>query len=81
MSLQCELKALFGVATVHEATTLPVTPIQPIQARRVATMAARLHNQPAQTQRYLVNCLPDGDRLLLCRWIMDKNLPDDLMRQ
>ena len=71
--IERELKALFGPDTLRECWTVPAD-IRAGQAQRVAILADRLSNTGApQAQRGLLEAMEPADRLLLCRWLADRD--------
>jgi hypothetical protein len=67
-----ELKALFGSDTLQECWTV-TTDIRAGQAKRVAVLANQLSNiGTPEAQRSLVKSMAPADRLLLCRWLADR---------
>jgi hypothetical protein len=72
MTLELELKALFGEETLQQSKQVSHQ-ITSAQAESISTTAGVLFaaNDPRQ-QRELVQALPEQERYLLCRWLSDK---------
>ena len=67
-----ELTALFGPEILQECWTVP-TDIRAGQAKRVAVLANQLGNAGTpEAQRGLIRAMAPTDRLLLCRWLADR---------
>lgn len=71
--IERELTHLFGPDVLQECWQVP-TAIRAGQAKRVAILAGILSNAKSPAgQRGLVKAMPANDRLLLCRWLADKD--------
>ena len=75
-----ELAHLFGHDVLQECWRMP-TAIRAGQASKVGKLANMLTNaNTPRRQRALVDSMPLGDRLLLCRWLADKDYAGDCIR-
>jgi hypothetical protein len=67
-----ELTALFGPEVLQECWRLP-TAIRAGQARKVGKLAGMLTNvDTPKQQRVFIQAMPLADRVLLCRWLADR---------
>lgn len=78
--MERELSALFGSEVLQKCWEVPAG-IKSGQARKVGKLAELLivANEPAE-QRALIEAMPLADRLLLCRWLADKEYAGNCLR-
>lgn len=71
--IERELTHLFGPDVLQECWQVP-TAIRAGQAKRVAILADMLSNAKSpEAKRGLVMAMPPNDRVLLCRWLADRD--------
>jgi len=72
MTLPGELTRLFGPSVVQECWDIP-TAIKSGQARKIGHLATILSKgRTPGKQRAFIEAMPLDDRLLLCRWLVDR---------
>lgn len=67
--IERELTALFGPETLQECWKVP-TAIRAGQAKRIVILADALSK--AKSPEGLIRAIPPNDRVLLCRWLADR---------
>ena len=73
MSLDKEIVALFGADTVREAAAIPAT-LTAHQAETIRDMAKALRSaQQVSRQRQMIDRMKKHEKVLLCRWLSDRN--------
>ena len=72
MTLPGELTHLFGPSVMQECWSIS-TAIKSGQARKIGHLATILGKERTPgKQRAFIEAMPLGDRLLLCRWLADR---------
>lgn len=78
--IEHEAADLFGLEIVLQASRLRPM-LEPDEAQDVAQAAGKLieRSRYPQSQRALIQSLPDRTTLLLCRWVMDRGFAEQCL--